>query len=199
MSFSERERDWLLKKLRDEKRRYNFLKDGEEFTYILFSCFVYTLEHLSVERLKYGAIADSNSSMTSAASDSSFSIELLHDRSAMQAVMASTGKKRPSQGDWRSRLEHDIQAVNRDPAMISTLPLLVNTQALVDQQQTGYARGAGVRSSSADGLNPKRNKKEKRALAELVTLRARQEGIRDYISHCAACCGRGVWTKVTRR
>ena len=40
---------------------------------------------------------------------------------------------------------------------------------------------------------------EKQALAELVTSRAKQESIRDFVVQCSQSLGRAPWSKVNRR
>jgi hypothetical protein len=92
--------------------------------------------------------------------------------------------------------------------MLNTLPLLMNTG---NSRQQGYAQNAGtpklpsVMSPSAHSQQHQHHphkhlsRQEKRELGELVSLRAREEGIRDFVSHCAVSCGKGLWAKVSRR
>jgi hypothetical protein len=78
--YEEKDRDWLLKKLREEKRRYNYLKE---------------------ERLKFAAMAGQDAhtllsnehTVTTISNDSSYSIELHNDKSAQHAVQSTIASK----------------------------------------------------------------------------------------------------------
>jgi len=166
MQKVESERDWLLKKLREEKQRYNFLKD---------------------ERAKFAKF-DSSSSMSSASNDSSYSIELMHSSNKPTTRMVNkvgNPSFRSEEAHWKSRLQADVTAVNRDSALVSSLPLLLSSQPRPQ--------------SIASPPNPRAEvPKEKSVLGDLVSLRARQEAIRDFVRQCSISCRKPSWERVQR-
>jgi hypothetical protein len=85
--------------------------------------------------------------------------------------------------------------------MLASLPMLVSadkkgTKHLLSQSVPGPPAQPQTYSGQPHTNSSKRDKKK---LAELVSLRAREEGIRDFVSHCAVSCGKGLWAKVPRR
>ncbi len=94
--------------------------------------------------------------------------------------------------------------VSRDQALLVALPRIIGSTSSTDLGQ----RGARARPSGGVGLAVsqdqqtsklgRRHPTEKKALAELVAIRARQEEIRDFVAQCASSCDKGPWARIER-
>lgn len=179
----ERERDWLLAKLREAKGKYNELQ--------------------AVRQLKSSAMMEEGMSLLS--NDSSYTLDL--DGGASAAVRDSKPNPNPNpnkQQQWKSRLENDF-GVSRDQAMLGALSHMVvpadpGDYGSVSTLGHGSQQNLG-RSSSANAVMRKpnmRSGKSKRTLGKLVAARAKHESLADFIAQNARSCTRGSFYNLAK-
>lgn len=105
-------------------------------------------------------------------------------------------------GDLKARLKN-VYGVSRDQALLSSLPHILSAATLQPlRDETGASRGgAPLLTSTGVATNKRaaRSGPEKRALAELVALKARREALREFVSNCASSCDKGPWSRIPRR
>lgn len=154
----------------------------------------------------------------------SFSMASLSNDSYSLDVRGTTQRQPNTGGDWRSRLENDMSGTKNqfvqptiprvapnDFKTAHSMPNLHNVPSQhlqrVNSLDRGLGYGGGPAGDMMDGghseamsvAKKKLSAAERRARGELVQLKARQEAMRDFISHCAGSCGRGMWAKVPTR
>lgn len=168
----EKERDWYLKRLREAKKEYN---------------------RLLKERAKVGGEGLDTSSIYSGSNDSQYT--LLIRRNSGTTI-----------GDLKARLKN-VYGVSRDQALLSTLPHILPTtlQPLQDETINSQNLHQQPKAYSASGKEStlskrvKRSEEDKKALGELVALKARRETLRAFVSSCASSCDKGPWARIPRR
>lgn len=156
---TEKERDWLLQKLRISKKTFKKNRD---------------------ERTQLAETVDGGLSMMSNDS-SSYTLELL--------MQKNNGNSLSSELQWRQRLNHDYLVTREATNIPHTAP-----------KQLSPIRGAGTRSlvrQESEKARPKTA--EKSLLSKLVTARATQNGIRDFVANCAHNASNGPWSKLPKR
>lgn len=183
MQSVERERDWLLKKLRETKKKYS---------------------HLQEERLRTLNTEDDNSSQNSSMS---YILEIQSQNKASK-LKPLTMKGQEKKSNLRSTnllsaaphlgISNDSLDHNRNfttDAFLSsdnefTLRGMDDTHELNSEtgklQQLNHHNDAEIRA-------------EKRALGNLVRARARQEALHDLVDRCSKSCGKGAFAKIQRR
>ena len=98
----------------------------------------------------------------------------------------------------------DTYRVSRDEALLLALPRILGSASSTALEQRGAtSRHVGSTMGPAAGMKKqiskgRRNSSEKKALAELVAIRARQEEIRDFVAQCASSCDKGPWARIER-
>jgi len=197
----EKERDWLLKRLRQAKKHYNgLLKERSEL--LSFSNSTILDEDgagASSSPYPYGL---DTYSMHSGSNDSAFSV-----------LVGKKAKNALSSQNFRAKVEATY-SVNRDQAMLATLPHILpanNNNNNNDNNNSGNNRARGMQLSSSMGNLSRGGKNrsssplreelaaERLALGKLVALRARQEAIRDFVAQCASSCDKGPFARIPRR
>jgi hypothetical protein len=100
--------------------------------------------------------------------------------------------------------------VNRDQALLMALPQILSDKVQKNPQQpmktdadtSLYSMSGSYMTGQNTATGRLRTKaelsveKEKRALGELVALKARQEELRDFVQQCASQCDKGPWARI---
>jgi hypothetical protein len=139
-------------------------------------------------------------SMASFSQDSSYILEV-HQRKTLKPLAASNTNSWPGQPINSTKTSKKGFSVSRDHSLVSTLPHLGATKQ--NQATTGYEeeefqfnKTNTAKELNATGTQPLR---ERRALGQLVSLRARQEALRDFVDQCARSCDKRPWSKTSKR
>ena len=166
----EKERDWYLQRLRDAKKEHNALLE---------------------ERAELGGEGLDTTSIYSGSNNSQYT--LLIERNSGTTV-----------GDLKARLKN-VYGVSRDQALLSTLPHILSAATLQPLREEAEVARDGpsllnsTRGGATIGKRAARSKADKRALGELVALKARREALREFVSNCASSCDKGPWSRIPRR
>jgi hypothetical protein len=135
------------------------------------------------ERIKHGGEGLDATSLYSNSNDSQYTLQILRS----SGVTADEVKARVK----------GVYSVSRDPALLQTLPHIVPRSGKNRYEDEGVPVFKTATTNSSKNFT--RSARERKALGELVALKARQEAIRDFVSYCASSCDKGPWARVPRR
>ena len=174
--FVERERDWLLTKLREAKGKFNELQ--------------------AIRAQKGNGSLEEGMSLLS--NDSSYTLDFGHHPQAIKPQ--SGGTKEESGNKWKARLENDY-GVTRDHAMVGALSHMIVSTDNGDNRSlstmghlTQHTRGLPGQTRGP----VQKSLKSKRTLGKLVAARAKQEAIGDFIGQCANSCRKGTFAALAK-
>jgi hypothetical protein len=179
----ERERDWLLKKLRRAKNHFQTLKIEND--QLRGDADIADGGHLDEISLDSASL-----SMTSLSQDSSYILDI-HQRNVGRNLAPISGRDM-FLSSGAGTIDRGF-VVSRDRSLLSAAA----------PRPISYDEKGRYRPSGSDGglrpvtKHPNDNKSphERRAIGQLVSLRARQEALRDLVDQCARSCDRGPWAK----
>ena len=138
-------------------------------------------------------------SMASFSQDSSYILEV-HQRKTLKPLAAANTSSWPGQPMSSTKTGKKGFSVSRDHSLVSAIPHLGATNQ--NQAAAGYEEDQfqlktnTAKEINATGTQPLR---ERRALGQLVSLRARQEALRDFVDQCARSCDKRPWSKTSKR
>lgn len=103
------------------------------------------------------------------------------------------------------KMVDETYKVSRDQALLVALPRIIGSASSTELEQRGVRAQSGAVPVGPAAIHNqqtakvgRRNPAEKRALAELVAMRARQEEIRDFVAQCSSSCDKGPWARIDR-
>lgn len=184
---TERERDWLLDKLRAAKDKYKKLK---------------TVRNDLFE--KYGGNGTVDGGFSVGSNDSSYTLELQQVRSINQL----NGLRATKTSDWREQLQRDYlvtREVSNEKEKKDTLKLKKGKKNSVQLAPLDTLDYPGTKQFQLPMVKNIRHEKEeqererKELVSRLVTERAKQDGVRDFIGQCYNCASVGSWRKLRSR
>mmetsp|Transcript_9006 Transcript_9006/g.9525 ORF Transcript_9006/g.9525 Transcript_9006/m.9525 type:complete len:450 (+) Transcript_9006:81-1430(+) len=185
---TERERDWLLDKLRAAKEKYKKLK---------------TVRNDLFE--KYGGTGTLDGGFSVGSNDSSYTLELQQIRSVNQL----NGIRANKTSDWREQLQRDYlvtrEVSEKEKEKKDTLKLKKgkkNSVQLAPIESVDFSGSKQLQLPMVKNIRHEKEEQErerKELVSRLVTERAKQDGVRDFIGQCYNCASVGSWRKFRSR